>query len=216
MKLDGHLGEVYTVAFSPDGKTLATGGRDRVIRLWDVETGKLRASLWAISPLDPDGGPTEWAAFTPEGFHNGSARGRACLRFAGEERGAIQAGEGPRGTPREVEPACRCRPAEACSESSGRRRDTISKIEVLSVATDTTPKKSWVQKTPDVFLGRACIRNTRITVWGLVNSRRLGASDPQILKNIVGLTPEDLMLPGRTTRRHCAEVDRDTRDNELN
>jgi WD40 repeat protein len=80
--LAGHLGEVYAVAFSPDGKTLATGGRDRVIRLWDVETGELRASLWAAPPTDPAGVPTDWAAFTPEGFHAGTARGRASLRFA--------------------------------------------------------------------------------------------------------------------------------------
>jgi hypothetical protein len=39
------------------------------------------------------------------------------------------------------------------------------------MATDTTKDKSWVQKTPGVCGGRACIRNTRITVWGLVNFR---------------------------------------------
>ncbi|MBY0527748.1 MAG: DUF433 domain-containing protein [Gemmataceae bacterium] len=33
------------------------------------------------------------------------------------------------------------------------------------MATDTT-KESWVQKTPNVCGGDACIRNTRITVWG--------------------------------------------------
>ena len=32
-------------ALSPDGKTLATTGRDGSIRLWDVGTGKVRATL---------------------------------------------------------------------------------------------------------------------------------------------------------------------------
>ena len=52
--------------------------------------------------------------------------------------------------------------------------------EARIMATDTTKDQSWVQKTPGVCGGRACIRNTRITVWGVVNSRRLGAADEQI------------------------------------
>ena len=67
------------------------------------------------------------------------------------------------------------------------------------MATDTTKNQSWVQKTPGVCGGRACIRNTRITVWGVVNSRRLGAADEQILENIVGSRPRTSTRPGITT-----------------
>ena len=37
--LTGHANSVYAIAFSPNGKRLASGGDDRTVRLWDVETG---------------------------------------------------------------------------------------------------------------------------------------------------------------------------------
>jgi WD40 repeat protein len=43
--LRGHRGVVMTVALSPDDKTLATGGMDTTIRLWDVRTGKQKHVL---------------------------------------------------------------------------------------------------------------------------------------------------------------------------
>jgi uncharacterized protein (DUF433 family) len=85
---------------------------------------------------------------------------------------------------------------------------------VRIVATETSRKKSWVQKTPDVCGGRACIRNTRITVWGLINSRQLGATDNQILDNIAGLTPDDLQAACDYLRQQPEEIEKDIRDNE--
>jgi len=38
--LRGLTGDVLSVAFSPDGKTLASGSGDGTIKLWDVATGK--------------------------------------------------------------------------------------------------------------------------------------------------------------------------------
>jgi uncharacterized protein (DUF433 family) len=50
--------------------------------------------------------------------------------------------------------------------------------------------------------------------WGLVNSRRLGLADAQILENIVGLKPEDLQAAWDYYREHPAEIDEDIRVNE--
>ena len=43
--MKGHSEGVYSVAWSPDGKTLASGSYDETIRLWDVATGKTTATL---------------------------------------------------------------------------------------------------------------------------------------------------------------------------
>ncbi|CAD8214704.1 unnamed protein product [Paramecium octaurelia] len=39
-KLDGHSRAVYSICYSPDGTTLASGGQDKSIRLWDVKSGQ--------------------------------------------------------------------------------------------------------------------------------------------------------------------------------
>ena len=40
-ELKGHPAGVFAVAFRPDGKQVATGGLDGVVRLFDAETGAL-------------------------------------------------------------------------------------------------------------------------------------------------------------------------------
>jgi WD40 repeat protein len=56
-----HTNAVWSVGFSPDGRTLASGSDDRTVKLWDVATGKKRATLaghkdWVLSvSFSPDG-----------------------------------------------------------------------------------------------------------------------------------------------------------------
>ncbi len=41
--------EVFGLAFSPDGKTLVSGGSDQIMRIWDVATGQERHRFWGHS-----------------------------------------------------------------------------------------------------------------------------------------------------------------------
>ncbi|KAL4750011.1 WD40-repeat-containing domain protein [Aspergillus terricola var. indicus] len=43
--LEGHSAGVWSVAFSPDGKQLASGSSDKTIKLWDPATGDLQQTL---------------------------------------------------------------------------------------------------------------------------------------------------------------------------
>ncbi len=57
---------VLTVAFAPDGKTLAAAGKDNVVRLWDVATGK-QAGAFREGLPDPGGDRLTALAFSPDG-----------------------------------------------------------------------------------------------------------------------------------------------------
>ena len=43
--MTGHIGDVYGVAFSPDGTRLATASGDPSVKLWDVASGQELATL---------------------------------------------------------------------------------------------------------------------------------------------------------------------------
>jgi uncharacterized protein (DUF433 family) len=73
---------------------------------------------------------------------------------------------------------------------------------------------SWISKRPNYCGGDACIRDSRITVWGLVAYRRLGMSDEQIIQAVLGLTPADLEAACEYAVAHPDEIDQAIRDNE--
>ena len=43
--LNGHNHDVYSVTYSPDGKTLVSSSKDDTIKFWDVKTGRLKKTL---------------------------------------------------------------------------------------------------------------------------------------------------------------------------
>ena len=59
--LTGHAGYVWSVAYAPDGKTVASGGNDNTIRLWDVEAEELKRTFTGHT------GSVRNVAYSPDG-----------------------------------------------------------------------------------------------------------------------------------------------------
>ncbi|MEH2075025.1 MAG: hypothetical protein V7K57_11625, partial [Nostoc sp.] len=59
--LSGHSSPVFSVVFSPDGKTLASASADKTIKLWNRDTGK------EISTLSGHSAEVFSVVFSPDG-----------------------------------------------------------------------------------------------------------------------------------------------------
>jgi WD40 repeat protein/transcriptional regulator with XRE-family HTH domain len=80
-----HQPEVGTVAVSPDGKEVATGGSDRTIKLWNVPSGTLRLSI----PVEDD---FIWSiAYPPDGKSVAAVGLTGMIRFYDRKTGKVLA-----------------------------------------------------------------------------------------------------------------------------
>jgi uncharacterized protein (DUF433 family) len=77
-----------------------------------------------------------------------------------------------------------------------------------------TTTTSWISKKSDRCGGDACIRDTRITLWGLVSYRRLGASESDLLRYYPSLTPADLKAAWEYAAANPEEIEQAIRENE--
>jgi eukaryotic-like serine/threonine-protein kinase len=94
--LRGHDAPVGSLAFSPDGKRVASSGDDQTVRVWDTATGKEVAILRA--PLGGVGG----VRFSPDGSRlvTGGTMVRLWDAATGELRWEVAAGQGQAPCPR--------------------------------------------------------------------------------------------------------------------
>ncbi|NET59699.1 MAG: DUF433 domain-containing protein [Symploca sp. SIO2E6] len=89
------------------------------------------------------------------------------------------------------------------------------KLEVIQILTQNFLQSSrGVSKTPGVVGGDACIAKTRIPVWSLVNYRRIGASDAQILEAFPHLSAADLVNAWAYAEAYPEEIEQAIREND--
>jgi uncharacterized protein (DUF433 family) len=74
-----------------------------------------------------------------------------------------------------------------------------------------------IRKTPGVIGGDACLGDRRIAVWMLVQAKRLGLSDEQLLNDFEPpLTQAELDAAWDYYEQNRAEIDQAIRENEDN
>lgn len=82
------------------------------------------------------------------------------------------------------------------------------------VARDLGDAYPGIDRIPHVCGGNACIVRTRIPVWVLVQARRLGTSEADLLYNYPSLRAEDLANAWAYARSHTEEIEQQIAENE--
>lgn len=93
----------------------------------------------------------------------------------------------------------------------------LSDAEKNQVVQWLTPQSSIVsqgiEKISDVCGGSACVVGTRITVWGLVEARRSGYSEADLLMSYRSITAIDLMNAWHYSENHAEEIETEIQEN---
>ncbi len=71
-----------------------------------------------------------------------------------------------------------------------------------------------IEKTSGVCGGNACITNTRIPIWVLVNARRLGISEAQMLQDYPTISAVDLANAWAYAKAYSDEIEAVIKENE--
>ncbi len=166
--LTGHYGAVYSIIFSPDGKMMASGGEDKIVRIWDVANWR-ELRMFSTSET----GYVLSMAFSPDGtlLATGSgdskvklwevSSGRELKVLAGHSSWVHSVGFSPDG--RTLASASNDNTARLWDVASGRELNILrNNMSVMSVAFS-----------PDGTILASGAGDKMVTLWDAANGRPL-------------------------------------------
>ncbi|GAB3987767.1 hypothetical protein GCM10029978_107850 [Actinoallomurus acanthiterrae] len=167
--LTGHTGNVDAVAFSPDGKILATGSNDTTVRLWDVAAARTTTTLTGHT------GFVYSVAFSPDGktLATGSTDGTARLWDVASARAASLTGHTDAVNSVAFNP-------DGKTLATGSWDGTVRLWDVATTRTTTTLTANtgfvvWVAFSPDGKTLAAGGGNNSVRLWDVATARTLAA-----------------------------------------
>ena len=141
----GHIGGLQSVAFSPNGKQVLTGGDDKTARVWDIASGKemitVRGHTAQVTSvaLSPDGKRVLTGSWDKTARLSDAATGREVRAFQGHTGGVTSVAYSPDGK----------RVLTGSWDGTARLWDAASGREVCSWI--SCRDDSWVAVTPENY-----------------------------------------------------------------
>eukprot|EP00442_Polarella_glacialis_P024664 CAMPEP_0115137118 /NCGR_PEP_ID=MMETSP0227-20121206/56805_1 /TAXON_ID=89957 /ORGANISM="Polarella glacialis, Strain CCMP 1383" /LENGTH=5027 /DNA_ID=CAMNT_0002544335 /DNA_START=143 /DNA_END=15226 /DNA_ORIENTATION=+ len=194
----GHEGPILDMDFSPDGKLLASGSEDGILKIWEVATGA-ELLTYGCCQMTKDQGEVRVAiltvAFNSDGSRLITAGREKCIRIFD-----VKGGDTLRNKdvllPKESEP-------EDGWGEDGPPPDRYSKGAPITLVGHDAPVLciSFSPKTPNRFA--SCSTDATIRIWDLVSdahsAQLIQAIDPiQCLSGFVGWSPDAATLVSST------------------
>ncbi len=89
------------------------------------------------------------------------------------------------------------------------------KVELLQwLVRDLSNEFEGIEKSEGICGGSARIKQTRIPVWSLEKSRRIGVAEAELLQNFPNLKAQDLANAWNYVLSNRAEIDREITEND--